>query len=214
MPRLRTTYDEEFARHERLIAALARRPAPRKLQRALEDVVDLWRPPDHWHSCMGGWVHWRVRPSAHGVAVVAAYHASERADVRRLVLGALRYARPYTPETAAAVAAGLVDEQVLVRIQAARAAADLKLGGTFLGILAGRLNDAVWTVRWNAALALGRTAMRTTALDALLASQPPPAKHGFHEWVGCALAFADLPAVRDRLASLGNPEALVAAREA
>ncbi|HXU03388.1 MAG TPA: hypothetical protein VN903_20620 [Polyangia bacterium] len=210
-----TTYDDEVARHERLIASLARRPPPWKLQRALQDVVELWQPPDHMHYCLGGRVHWRVRPSAHAVAVVAVFHARERAEVRRLVLGAIRYGGPHGLEARDAVAAGLVDAEVLVRIAAARAAADLRLGPVLIEVLLRRLDDAVWTVRWNAALALGRTVLRPKAADVLLASQPAPAReHAFYEWVGCIQPFADLDAARERLASLGDPHKFQLAREA
>lgn len=197
-----TTYEGEIARHDRLIAALARRPPPRKLQRALEEIGDLWQPPDHLRSCMGGRVHWRVSPSDSAVSVVSAYHTSDRPDVRRLVLGALRHAEPHGSAAVNAVAAGLDDAHALVRIQAARAAANLQLGELLVDPLTRRLDDVVWTVRWNAARALGRTARRATALAALLASQPAPARHAFHEWVECVEGFADLPAARERLASL------------
>jgi hypothetical protein len=120
-----TTQDAEIQRHDRLIAALARRPPLRRLQRALEDVGALWAPPEHFMTCLGGRVHWRVPPSAEAVAVVAAHHTSDLIRVRRAVLVALRHAGPHGQLAAGAVAAGLADPDSLVRLHAARTAAAL-----------------------------------------------------------------------------------------
>jgi hypothetical protein len=200
-----TTRDAEVERHARLIALLARRPPIWKLQRGLDAVGDLWRPPDHHMFCLGGWVHWRVQPSADAVAVVAAHHASDRPDVRRAVLVALQHAAPHAREAANAVAAGLADGDALVRIHASRAAETLRLEEALREALTARLEDPVWAVRWHAARAIGRTAQRPHALAALLASQPKPAHRHFQAWVDCVETFADLTAARERLATLFSP---------
>lgn len=151
-----TTHADEIARHDRLIALLERRPSIRKLQRALDSIGELWAPPDYLHSCFVG-VHWRVQPSRQAVTVVAAHHDHHKLGVRRATFVALRHAIPHGPECAAAIGVGLRDPDVIIRILSARAAAALGLGDALRVELERSLADPVWTVRWNAALALSQT---------------------------------------------------------
>jgi HEAT repeat protein len=198
-----TTREQEVDRHDRLIAALARRPAIAKLQRSLDAVADLWSPPDHLHSCMGGRVHWRVQPPHEAVTIVAAHFDDPRADVRRAVLVALRYASPHGEQARAAIDAGLADPHACSRIAAARAAASLELGRALTEPLSRRLDDPTWTVRWYAAAALATTDLRPAAIDALLKSEPRASAHELlvDDWIACARPFEDSPAVAERIAA-------------
>lgn len=196
-----TSHADECGRHERIIALLARRPAIRKLQRALDAIAELWRPPAYLHTCFGGRVHWHVRPSSADVATVAGHHEDGRIEVRRAVLAALQHAAPHAHEARAAIALALDDDDVVLRILGARAARELDLGGALADALAQRLDDAVWTVRWHAAAALASMSTRVRAIDALLRSEPST-ELARDEWSACARVFADAPAVQQRLRAI------------
>ena len=191
------THADEVARHDRLIELVARRPATRKLQRAIDAIGEIWRSPDHLQTGLGGYVHWRVEPSLEAIQIVAAHHRDSRAHVRRAVFVALSHGAPHGRAVTAVISAGLADEDGLVRVHAARAAAALDIGEEVTDELSERLTDPVWTVRWNAALALSRTARRADAAATLLASEPLPAQAG--EWATCARAFQDVAAIDQRL---------------
>jgi HEAT repeat protein len=197
-----TTHADEISRHEHLIELLARRPAIRKLQRALESVGELWASPDYLRSCLGGYVHWRVQPSKQAVTTVAAYHNYKEIGVRRAAYAALRHAAPHKQESVRAIVAGLRDLDVIIRIQAARAAVALGLENSHRVEIERSLADPVWTVRWNAALALSRTDARASVASVLLNSQPAQSHPSFHEWVKHAKTFVDVPEVRHRLQML------------
>jgi hypothetical protein len=197
-----TTHADEIARHDRLIERMARRPSIRKLQHALDSVCELWAPPDYLRTCLGGYIHWRVQPSKQAVTTVAAYHAHSELGVRRATYVALRYAAPHRQESAAAIGVGLRDPDVIIRIQAARGAAALSLGDLLRVELERSLADSVWTVRWNAALALGRTDARTNVAAVLLNSQPAVSHRSFHKWSEHAKTFEDVPEVRHTLEML------------
>lgn len=198
-----TTYDDEHRRHDRLIASLQRRPPIGRLQRAIDAVAELWRPPDHRHSCLGGSVHWRVKPTVEAARIVAAHHGDRRVHVRSAVLTALRHAVPHGHAVAGAIAAGMADPDGLIRIHAARSLADLDLGHVLLAVAAGHLDDPIWLVRWHAARALAVTDLRDRAVGALLASQPRTGCVQLQAWTTALEAFSDRHEVRQRLASLG-----------
>jgi hypothetical protein len=203
------TREDEAARLSHLIQLLLRRPPIRKLQSTLEAVGAIWSPPDHLGSMKG--VKWQVRPTADQVAAVAAHHASELVEVRRRVLVALQHATPHADQAARAARAGLMERDALLRISAARAAANLGLGHALFEPLVACLADPVWTVRWNAARALAPTDARPAAIDALLRSRLPRPETDHErwlflvdgEWVRCALEFCSDAAVRAELLELG-----------
>jgi HEAT repeat protein len=199
MRRHHTTHADEIARHEHFIELLARRPAIRKLQHALDSVCELWAPPDYLRSDLGGSVHWRVQPSKQAVTTVAAYHDVAELSVRRAAYAALRYAAPHKQESVRAIVAGLRDLDVIIRIQAARAAAALGLEDSHRVEIERSLADPVWAVRWSAALALSRTDARASVISVLLNSQPAQSHRSFHEWAKHAKTFVDVPEIRHRL---------------
>lgn len=196
-----TTYEDEVARHGRLIALVDRRPPIRKLQRAVDSIAELWSPPDHRFHSLGGRVHWRVRPTRDAVAVVARHCDDPRVGLRHAVIAALVHASPHGDVGSAAIARGLAEDDIRLRILAARAAASLALGDALAHLLAPRLVDPIWTVRWHAAAALARTAHRDAAIAALLRSEPRVQEFGGDHWTDCARAFADEPAVMQRVAA-------------
>lgn len=184
-----TTRDDETRRHDQLIRLLARRPPIRRVQRALDALVDLWRAPDHLYFCLGGAVHWRIRPAAQDVAIVAAHFLDARPDVRRAVLVALRHVDAHADEARPAVRGGLGDADPVLRIHAARAARPVDDADALTEALVRCLDDEVWTVRWYAARALSRGRHRARAHAALLASRPVGDEVVVSPWVECLRAF-------------------------
>lgn len=186
-----TTRDDEAARHANLIRLLARRPPIRRLQRALESVADLWSGPDFLHWCLGGYVHWRVTPSADEIAIVASHHADARIPVRRAVFAALFRTGARAVEATAALRLGLEDADAQVRLLAARGVSGANHLGAFDDALLRRLDDGVWTVRWYAARGLAAGAHRERAHAVLLASRPVSESLSLDVWRECARSFED-----------------------
>ncbi len=149
---LPSTQQDADARIARYLDRLARGTAGRKAQFFLESVASAWAP--ELKSCLGR-TKWHVSPSARDVATVAAEAACDRSTSRRLAaLAALAHAADHARGGADAVRAGLADGERRVRLAAARAAAEAKLGDIVARELRNVLADDVWAVRWHATRAL------------------------------------------------------------
>jgi hypothetical protein len=165
-----TTLDDEIVRHGRLIALVAQEPPRRRLQHLIDCLAQMWRPPDHQSLCMGGRVHWRVRPAAEDVLKVARHLADPRLPVRRAVLFALVHVEELPPGVAPALQAVLESDDAISRIQAAKAA---KGCAVYLKEpLRAALADPVWMVRWHAATALSGSEWEEHAAQVLASCVP------------------------------------------
>ena len=149
LPSTQHEADERIARY---LGRLAGGTAGRKAQFFLESIASAWAP--ELKSCLGR-TKWHVAPSADDVATVAAEAARDRPTPRRLAaLAALAQAGEHARAGADAVCAGLADGERRVRLAAARAAAEAKLGDVVGRELRNVLADDVWAVRWHAARGL------------------------------------------------------------
>lgn len=140
------------ARIARYLMRLSDGTAGRKALFFLETVAWAWGPERR--SCFDGVKH-RVVPTRDDVALVASYGGASRpAAVRIAVLAALAQAGPLAEAGLDAIREGLAASDRRVRLTAARAAAEAKLGDALGRELRGLLGDEVWAVRWYAARAL------------------------------------------------------------
>ena len=171
MRRAGTTLEDEQRRHARLIARLGA-ARPRRVQYTIDLLAELWSEPAYLHTCLGGYVHWQVRPSATDLQVVASFAADAAPAIRRATFAALQHAGDTAATLLATFDRGLGDPDAMVRLFAARIVHSLGLGSELLDALAGRLCDPVWSVRWHAAAALAGTPAAGAARDALASSRP------------------------------------------
>lgn len=149
---LPSTQHEAEERIFRYTGRLASGTAGRKAQFFLESVASAWAP--ELKSYLGQ-TKWHVAPRAEHVATVAAEAARDRPTPRRVAaLCALAQAGDVARGGAEAVRAGLADGERRVRLAAARAAAEAKLGDLVARELRNVLGDDVWAVRWHATRAL------------------------------------------------------------
>jgi hypothetical protein len=141
--------DERIARY---LGRLAAGTAGRKAQFFLESIASAWAP--ELQSCLGR-SKWHVAASADDVATVAAEAGPDRATPLRVAaLAAIAQAGEHARVGADAVRVGLGDGERRVRLAAARAAAEAKLGDVVGRELRNVLADDVWAVRWHAARGL------------------------------------------------------------
>jgi HEAT repeat protein len=184
-----TTRDEVSARLAEALARIAR-PRPRKLQRDLDRIGMIWSPPEHLHTCLGGWVHWQVPARAEQMAAVVAHCRDPRPDVRRAVMVALAAATPHVPFAAEALVAGLRDPDRTVRINAARALASHPPWGPLRDHVLRALGDPLWTVRWYAAVAIAHYGDVATACVVLCSTVPDQEIWWHDAWLECATRIA------------------------
>lgn len=151
---LTSTQHEAEERIARYLGRLAGGTAGRKAQYFVESIASAWAP--ELKSCLGH-TKWHVAPTADDVATVAAEAARDwSTPLRVAALAALAQAGAHAHGSASAeaVRAGLADGERRVRLAAARAAAEAKLGDVIGRELRNVLADDVWAVRWHAARGL------------------------------------------------------------
>jgi hypothetical protein len=184
-----TTRDQVAARLGRALARIAR-PSPGKLQRDLDLIGMIWSPPEHLHTCLGGWVHWRIPAEPDPMLVVTTHCRDPRPDVRRAVVVALGAATPHVPFAAEALTAGLRDPAFAVRINAARALAAHPPWAPLRDHVVRALGDPLWTVRWYAAVASACYGDVATACAVLCATRPDRETWWHDAWLECAARIA------------------------
>jgi hypothetical protein len=147
-----STQLEAEARIARLLRRLADGSAGRKTQFFLDAVASAWAP--ELRSCLGS-VKWHVAPAADGVRTVAEHgSAAWPTGIRISALSAIARAGEHAQLAAGAVKACLGDGERSVRLAAARAAAEGRMGDAVARELRNVLADDVWAVRWHAARGL------------------------------------------------------------
>jgi hypothetical protein len=141
--------DERIARY---MARIEGGTAGRKKQFFLDSIASAWGP--ELKSCLGRTkFHVAVRPDE--VVMVAAEAAPVRpVGVRISALCAIAQSGEHAHLAVLAVREGLADGERRIRLAAARAAAEAKLGDRVGRELRNVLSDDVWAVRWHAARAL------------------------------------------------------------
>jgi hypothetical protein len=149
LPSTQHEADERIARY---LARIEGGTAGRKKQFFLDAIASAWAP--ELKSCLGHTkFHVAVRPEE--VAMVAAEASPARpAPVRISALAAIAQAGEHAHLGTLAVREGLADGERGVRLAAARAAAEARLGDRVGRELRNVLADDVWAVRWHAARAL------------------------------------------------------------
>ncbi len=141
--------DERIARY---LGRLGEGSAGKKAQFFLDAVASSWAP--ELKSCLGA-TKWHVSTRAEDVAIVAAYgDATWPTGVRIAALSAVARAGEHAQRGAQVVKECLGDGERSVRLAAARAAAEGRLGDEVARELRNVLADDVWAVRWHAARGL------------------------------------------------------------
>jgi len=149
---LPSTQHEADERIARFLGRLADGSAGRKTQFFLDAVASAWAP--ELRSCLGS-TKWHVAPRAETVATVACYGAPAWPNgIRISALNAIARAGEHAHLAASAVKVCLGDGERSVRLAAARAAAEGRLGDAVARELRNVLADDVWAVRWHAARGL------------------------------------------------------------
>ncbi|MBX3190793.1 MAG: hypothetical protein KF819_27595 [Labilithrix sp.] len=149
---LTSSQHEVDVRIARYLGRLAGGTAGRKVQFFLETIAWAWAPARLW--CFKG-VKWRVTPSLDAVTTVARYAATDHSVlVRAASLAAVAQAGDAASAASEAVRLALADPSRRVRLAAARAAAEARLGESLGRELRASLADEIWAVRWYAARAL------------------------------------------------------------
>jgi hypothetical protein len=149
---LAPTQNEADERIAHYLGRLAAGTARRKTQFFLESVASAWAP--ELRSCLGR-TKWHVAPTREGVMTVVAEACRDRPTcIRVAALAAIAQSGEHAGAAADVVRAGLADCERRVRLAAARAAAEAKLGDEVGRELRDVLADDVWAVRWHAARGL------------------------------------------------------------
>jgi hypothetical protein len=163
------------------------------LQRLIDATAELWSGPEHLHSCLGGWVHWQIIPTDAEAVVVATLTGDANPSIRRAAMAALAKLPTISHVLAEYVRTGLADEDVFVRLHAAKAAMKAtERSRALTEALMRALHDATRTVRWRAAAALAGTTEETTAARVLVESAPRATKPYSDEWVSYAEKLAPI----------------------
>jgi hypothetical protein len=149
---LPSTQHEADERIARFLARLADGSAGRKTQFFLDAVASAWAP--ELRSCLGS-TKWHVAARAEDVRTVALHGgATWPSGIRISALSAIARAGEHAQLAANVVKECLGDGERSVRLAAARAAAEGRLGDDVARELRNVLADDVWAVRWHAARGL------------------------------------------------------------
>jgi hypothetical protein len=141
--------DERIARY---LARIEGGTAGRKKQFFLDAIASAWGP--ELKSCLGSTKFHVVARPEHVVMIAAEASPGRPAAVRVSALAAIAQAGEHAHRGALAVKEGLADGERSVRLAAARAAAEARLGDRVGRELRNVLADDVWAVRWHAARGL------------------------------------------------------------
>lgn len=148
----RSTQHEADERIARYLRRLADGSSGRKTQFFLDAVASAWSP--ELKSSLGS-TRWHVDVTVDDVATVAAYGAPAwSTGIRISALSAIAHAGAHAVRAAQVVKLCLGDGERSVRLAAARAAAEGRLGDEVARELRNVLADDVWAVRWHAARGL------------------------------------------------------------